>query len=107
MQNTELNIQIEVVYALINDAHVIPLEVADGCTIEQAIRQSNILQSCPEIDLAINKVGVFNKVGQLHDLIRDGDRVEIYRPLLVEPKEARRRRAEKQKTKKTNVLAEK
>jgi uncharacterized protein len=98
MQNAELNLKIEVVYALINEAHVIPLEVADGCTIEQAIRQSTILNSCPEIDLSINKVGVFNKVGQLDDPVRNGDRVEIYRPLLVEPKEARRRRAKKQKT---------
>jgi hypothetical protein len=77
------------------DVHLIELSVPDGSTLEDAIRKSGILQRCPEIDLATAEVGVFNRLRALNERVRDGDRVEIYRPLLADPKEARRRRAKK------------
>ena len=98
MQDGDTRLHVEVVYALPDHAHIIPLQVAVDCTIEQAIQQSDILKSCTEIDLTENKVGIFNKIQQLEDGLKEGDRIEIYRSLLVEPKEARRRRARKQKT---------
>jgi uncharacterized protein len=100
MQDVDTCLRVEVVYALANHAYIIPLQVPADCTIRQAIQKSEILKACSEIDLSENKIGVFNKIKQLDDVVKDGDRIEIYRPLLVEPKEARRRRAEKQKVQK-------
>jgi len=61
-------------------------------TVQEAIEQSNILERFPEINLAVNKVGIFGKGVKLDSLPVAGDRIEIYRPLIVDPKEARRRR---------------
>ncbi len=97
MPDIESRLHVEVVYALPGHAHIIPLRVAPGTTIRDAIVQSGILQSCPDIDLHSNKVGIFSKIRQLEERVNDGDRVEIYRSLLLDPKESRRRRAEKQK----------
>ena len=93
----EDNVHIEVVYGQSRHVHVIPLAVTAGSTIEQAIRSSGILERCQEIDLSVLKVGVFSKLRQLSSQVQDGDRIEIYRPLIADPKEARRRRAERQK----------
>mgnify|MGYP001825646348 CR=1 FL=1 len=60
---------------------------------DQAIRASGMLEQFPDIDLAVNKVGVFGKLGKLSDTLLDGDRVEIYRPLIADPKEVRKQRA--------------
>jgi putative ubiquitin-RnfH superfamily antitoxin RatB of RatAB toxin-antitoxin module len=73
--------------------HVVELAVPEGATLEDVIRNSGILERCPEIDPAAVSVGVFNRLCAPGDRVRDGDRVEIYRPLLADPKEARRRRA--------------
>ena len=73
--------------------HVIGLSVPDGSTLEDVIRKSEILRRCPDIDLARADVGVFNRIRALNDRVREGDRVEIYRPLRADPKESRRRRA--------------
>lgn len=73
--------------------HVIELSVPDGATLEEVIRRSGILARCPDIDLARADIGVFNRIRALRDRARDGDRVEIYRPLQADPKESRRRRA--------------
>ncbi len=100
MPDTDSHLQVEVVYALAGNAHMVPLRVAAGTTIRQAIEQSGIRQRCPEIDLEKNMVGIFSKVQQLDDRLNDGDRIEIYRSLLVDPKQARRHRAEKQKAQK-------
>jgi hypothetical protein len=72
---------------------VVELEIEDGATLEDVIRKSGILEQCPGIDLAAAGVGVFNRVRALGEKVRDGDRVEIYRPLLADPRESRRRRA--------------
>ena len=93
----EDNVNVEVVYAQSRQVHVIALAVTAGSTLEQAIRTSGILERCQEIDLSVHKVGVFSKLRQLNSQIQDGDRIEIYRPLVADPKEARRRRAERQK----------
>jgi len=87
--------RIEVAYAKPCGQVVLKLDLADGSTAEEAIIESGILQHFPEIDLANNKVGIFGKLCKLDQALRAGDRVEIYRPLLVDPKEMRRTRAAK------------
>jgi putative ubiquitin-RnfH superfamily antitoxin RatB of RatAB toxin-antitoxin module len=86
-------ILVEVAYALPKQQVVLPVKVAEGSTAEQAIQASGILARFPEIDLAENKVGVFGKLGKLDTVLREHDRVEIYRPLIADPKEVRRQRA--------------
>ncbi len=96
MEN-EKRIMVEVSYALPETQVIIPLEVEDGTTIEQAIKQSGVLTTFPEIDLAVNKVGIFSKLGKLDKVLREKDRVEIYRKLIADPKEVRKQRAAKGK----------
>ncbi len=86
-------ISLEVTYALPDQQVVIVLETAADATLETVIRQSGILEQFPEIDLATNRVGVFGKLGKLTDPLHDGDRIEIYRPLIADPKEVRKQRA--------------
>ncbi|MCG6896875.1 MAG: RnfH family protein [Thiocapsa sp.] len=69
------------------------LEARVGTLVREAIERSGILSQCPEIDLAVNQVGIFGKLAKLDQVLADGDRVEIYRPLIADPKEARKRRA--------------
>jgi len=87
--------RIEVAYAKPSEQVILTLDIADGSTIEAAIIESEILQRFPEIDLANNKVGIFGKLCKLEQALKAGDRVEIYRPLIVDPKEMRRTRAAK------------
>jgi putative ubiquitin-RnfH superfamily antitoxin RatB of RatAB toxin-antitoxin module len=61
--------------------------------VGEAIERSGLLAQCPEIDLAVFKVGIFGKVAKIDQVLEEGDRVEIYRPLIADPKEARKRRA--------------
>ncbi|MCO5760339.1 MAG: RnfH family protein [Chromatiaceae bacterium] len=86
-------IRVEVAYARPEQQALIPVEVPEGATLEQAIVQSRIQEQFPEIQLQTAKVGVFGKLGKLSAILRDGDRVEIYRPLLADPKEVRKQRA--------------
>lgn len=91
-------INIEVAFAADDKKQVVlPLEVQAGCTVQAAIEQSGILAQFPMLDLAVNKVGVFSKTVALDAVLQAGDRVEIYRPLLIDPKQARQLRAHKQK----------
>lgn len=71
------------------------LEVEQGTTIEQAIAQSGILRDIPGIDLMTQPVGLYGKKRPLDTVLRERDRIEIYRPLVADPKDSRRRRAEK------------
>ena len=90
--------RIEVAYALPNEQVIVELDIeGDGITVAEAIERSKIIERFPEIDLATNKVGVFGKLMRLEDVLREGDRVEIYRKLIADPKQARRKRAEKEK----------
>ncbi len=87
--------RVEVAYAKPSEQAIISLEVGVETTVEVAIRQSGLLARFPEIDLERNTVGIFSKVCGLSQILREGDRVEIYRLLLADPKEARRSRAAK------------
>ena len=91
--STPATIRVEVAYARPDEQLIIPVEVAEGATLEQAIIQSRIQERFPEIQLQTAKVGVFGKLGKLSAIARPGDRIEIYRPLLADPKEVRKQRA--------------
>ena len=91
-------ITIEVAYAAVRGQIVLQLQVESGTTVGEAVKQSGILQQLPEIDLGLNKVGIFGKLVRTDTLLRDRDRVEIYRALIADPKEARRRRAQAAKS---------
>lgn len=88
---------VKVCYATAHEEVWRELDVEAGTTIEQAIRRSGMLQAVPSIDLAVNPVGIFAKKKPLDTVLRAGDRIEIYRPLLADPKETRRARARKNK----------
>jgi putative ubiquitin-RnfH superfamily antitoxin RatB of RatAB toxin-antitoxin module len=90
-------ILVEVAYALPTQQMVLPLEIDEGNTIEQAVIASGLMNKFPEIDLNVNKVGIFGKLAKLDTVLRARDRVEIYRPLIADPKEVRRQRAEQGK----------
>ena len=87
-------ILVEVAYALPTEQIILPIKVNAGITAEAAVKQSGILTKFPEINLAENKIGIFGKLTQLDTVLRDKDRIEIYRPLIADPKEVRRQRAE-------------
>lgn len=91
------DIHVEVVYALPERQYLRQVILAPGSTVEQAIRASGILTIRHDIDLGKNKVGIFSRPAKLSDRVNDGDRVEIYRPLLIDPKDLRRQRAERTK----------
>lgn len=90
-------IRVEVVYALPERQYVRQVKLAAGGNVEQAILASGLLELRSDIDLASNKVGIYSRPAKLSDVLNDGDRVEIYRPLIADPKELRRQRAEKAK----------
>ena len=92
-----LNIQIEVAYALPDKQHIKALTVAAGCTVTQAVALSGITTDFPELQQQPLKLGIFSHLIDNPDqyVLADKDRVEIYRPLLLDPKEARRQRASK------------
>lgn len=83
---------IEVCYASDAVQFLRALRVPAGTTIEQAIAISGVLQEAPEVDLAMMQVGIYAKKKTLDTVLREHDRVEIYRPLIADPKNARRRR---------------
>ena len=91
------NITIEIVYAQAHQQTLLKQSVPPGVTVAEAISSSGILLKHPEIDLAKNKFGIFGKLTKADALLRDKDRVEIYRSLIADPKEVRRQRAEEGK----------
>jgi len=87
-------IPVELSYALPDQQILLSLDVAQGTTVSELIEASGILEQFPEIDLGkTNKIGIFGKITKPTTVLREKDRVEIYRPLLADPKEVRRRRA--------------
>lgn len=84
---------IEVAYAKPEEQVIVNLNVPEGTTAEQAVQLSGLLSRFPEISLTELKVGIFGVICKLEQRVKQGDRVEIYRPLLNDPKEARRQRA--------------
>uniref|UniRef100_A0A486XT49 UPF0125 protein BAL341_2619 n=1 Tax=Rheinheimera sp. BAL341 TaxID=1708203 RepID=A0A486XT49_9GAMM len=90
-------ITVEVAYALPERQSLLTLAVEQQTTVRQVIEQSGILQQFNDIDLNEQKVGIWSRPVKLDDTVKAGDRVEIYRPLIADPKDLRRRRAEKAK----------
>jgi uncharacterized protein len=88
-------IDVEVAYATPEQQMIVDLKMPEGATVEQAIKASGLLNHFPEIDDAVIKAGIFGSVCKLDQQLRQADRVEIYRPLIHDPKEARRQRAVK------------
>jgi uncharacterized protein len=87
------HITVEVAYALPHQQLIIPVQVASDITAEEAIKVSGIMSKFPEIDLTVNQIGIFGKLTKLETPLRHLDRVEIYRPLIADPKEVRKQRA--------------
>jgi putative ubiquitin-RnfH superfamily antitoxin RatB of RatAB toxin-antitoxin module len=92
-------LQVQVCYAAPDREVLIDLAVAPGTTIEQAIAQSGLLAQVPGIDLAAQPVGLYGKKAMLDTVLRERDRIEVYRPLVADPKDSRRKRAEKKAAK--------
>jgi hypothetical protein len=92
---TEAMVDIEVAYAAPEQQIIVALKMPEGATVEHAINASGLLNQFPEIDAADIKAGIFGSLCKLDQQLRQADRVEIYRPLIHDPKEARRQRAAK------------
>jgi len=90
-------INIEAVYALPDEQMLFRQSVPEGATVAEAIQLCGILEKYPEIDLAANKLGIFGKLAKADTVLRDKDRIEIYRALIADPKEVRRKRADEGK----------
>lgn len=87
-------IHVEVVYALPDQQRRVNLAVEEGCTLRQAVELSGLKREFPDIDIeSRNKTGIWSKLSKPDTVLRDRDRVEIYRPLIADPKEVRRQRA--------------
>lgn len=86
-------ITVEVAYAKPEEQLILSLEVAEGTQVGEAIEQSGILEHFPEIDIEKSKVGIFSKACTTQTVLRAHDRIEIYRALIADPKEVRKRRA--------------
>lgn len=85
--------KIEVVYALADKAELVRLDLPEGSTVLQAIEASGLIEKYPDIDVKKNKFGIYAKLAKADAVLRDKDRVEIYRPLIADPKEVRKQRA--------------
>ncbi len=90
-------LSIEVAYALPQRQELVRLQLPEGSTVLQAIENSGITQKYPEIDLSKAKVGIYGKLTRFDTVLRDRDRIEIYRPLIADPKDVRRKRADEEK----------
>lgn len=97
-------ITIEVVYATPEQQTLLRLSVPAGTTMTEAVHRSGILQQHPQIDLETAILGIFSRIEKEPSsrMLQEGDRVEIYRPLLIDPREARKARAEKAKKKRAS-----
>jgi len=89
------DLQVAVSYATPREEFLHPLRVAPGTTIGQAIECSGVLARFPEINLVTQPVGIYGKKKTLDTVLREADRIEIYRPLVADPKDSRRKRAAK------------
>jgi uncharacterized protein len=93
-------IRVQVCYASAHGQFVRELSVSPGTTLQAAVEQSGLLLEVPEIDLTAARVGIYGKLKMLDTVLRELDRIEIYRPLVADPKESRRKRAVKKDEKK-------
>jgi putative ubiquitin-RnfH superfamily antitoxin RatB of RatAB toxin-antitoxin module len=86
-------LKVQVCYARPGFCFLRDLALPEGTTLQAAIECSGVKAEAPEIDLGVNRVGILGKLKPLDTVLRDKDRVEIYRPLIADPKESRRKRA--------------
>lgn len=86
-------IQVEVVYGRQDRQKVVTVRLNEGASVRDAVERSGLLAEFPEIDLAKNKLGIWNKLSKPDATVRERDRVEIYRALIADPKEVRKQRA--------------
>lgn len=86
-------IAVEVAYVGEQDQALLAVEADAGITAREAVERSGILRRFPEIDLGKNKIGIFGKLAKPDQVLESGDRIEIYRPLIADPKETRKKRA--------------
>lgn len=98
-------INIEVAYALPHKQQIIALQVVEGCTVFEAVEQSNIVKQFPGLDIESSKMGFFGKAiaKPKQEGVKEGDRIEVYRPLLADPKVVRKERAARIKAEKEEV----
>lgn len=89
----ENKMNVEVVYARRERQELVRVQLPEGATVRQAVEASGLLEKHPELDLTQNKLGIFSKLSKPDTVLRDRDRVEIYRPLIADPKEVRKQRA--------------
>ncbi len=89
-----VTLHVQLCYALPRQSVLLELDVKHGSTLEEVIQRSGLLAKYPDINLSTNKIGVYGKLKPLDTQVRDGDRIEIYRPLQADPMESRRRRAQ-------------
>lgn len=94
------DVRVQVCYARLDAQFLREISLPAGAVLQQAVEQSGVLQYAPEIDLSIFRVGIFGKLKTLDTILRAQDRIEIYRPLVADPKDSRRRRAVKKDDKK-------
>ena len=86
-------VHVEVVYGRQDRQKVVMVTLNEGATVKDAVERSGLLAEFPEIDLSKNKLGIWNKLAKPDAVVREKDRVEIYRPLIADPKEVRKQRA--------------
>lgn len=101
MAELPVTLAIQLCYARPDRQFLLDLTVAPGTTIQQAIQNSGIIQQAPEIDVTVWRVGLYGKLKTLDTVLREHDRIEIYRPLIADPKDTRRKRAESRGAKKS------
>lgn len=87
-------IDVEVIYATPQEQRLIPISLPDGATVRDALELSGVLLQHPEISLDRCRLGIFSRRVKPDQVLSAGDRVEIYRPLKIQPRDRRRRRAE-------------
>ncbi|WP_245673611.1 RnfH family protein [Endozoicomonas ascidiicola] len=97
----EPEVHVEVAYAKAHEQKIVSVTVKEGTTLREAVRQSGIVSFFPDIDIDQSTMGIFGKTVAKPDqqAVKEGDRIEIYRPLIADPKEVRKRRAEQAKKK--------
>ena len=103
MAESTTQLHVQVCYATPERQILLDLSVPEGTSLQDAIVQSGMLTQVPEIDLRVSRVGIYGKQKTLDTVLREHDRVEIYRPLIADPKESRRKRAEKKSDKTTRA----
>ena len=99
------SINVQVVYALPERQELVSIELPAGATLRTAVEVSGLLQKYPEIDLESGRFGIYSRISKPDSVLRDRDRVEIYRPLIADPKEVRRQRAAQGKAMKKGARA--